>query len=843
MVGVMSPVDNGQGARQEERTGRDAVASATVRRRRAHLEIRDVTKFYGTTRALHRIHLSIYPGEVIGLVGSNGAGKSTLMKTITGVVQPTEGDVVVDGEAAGRYDVRAAQVAGVSCVYQELSLCTNLSVYENFIVHYAGDSQFRGKGWRRRAIRFANDSLERVFPGHRIDVTKPVEEYSLAQRQMIEIARASVSDRLRVLILDEPTSSLTSDRIQQLHDFMQTLTEKGVAIIYVSHKLEEIGRVSHRIVVMRNGERIWEGDAENVGTEDLIHHLGGEAAAGRGSAGEAAGGATAIDVQNVTTKELAGISMHVKEGEIVGISGLEGSGQKALLHAIFEAGRGRVPGVNMQKKVAFVSGDRQREGIFPLWSIADNMLISSMHNVSRFGLLSARQERHYARYWFDRLKFKAENESANITSLSGGNQQKALIARGLASEADVILLDDPTRGVDIGTKQEIYRLMQEAKANGKSVVWYSTEDAEMEQCDRVYVMKAGRVAGELRGGDITIANIVHTSFEGGSLEPTAAANDRDNQRGALSGIALNLLSARSMLPILTLVILLGLNAAYNANSVSYMGITFLVGAAIPLVFAALAQMFLTLAGDIDLGIGSAIGFANVVVAAVVMNHAGIGLLACAGIVAGYAAVGVLVHRRQIPSIIVTLGMSFVWLGIALLVQPTPGGAAPSWLTAFYNFAVPGVPMPVLIAAAAALITYWIVKRSKYGVILRGFGNHPAAVSQAGWSHLAARVALYAMAGACVVLAGFATTAISHGSDVNASSSFTLMSIATIILGGCAFQGGRVEPIGVVCGAVAISLISSLLVFASVSTDFQSAAVGLVLLASLAANLLIPKRGR
>ncbi|WP_338043534.1 ATP-binding cassette domain-containing protein [Paenibacillus hamazuiensis] len=717
-------------------------------------------------------------------------------------------------------------------------------MYENFMVTHFDGPDFKDGNWRRKAKTFARQSLDEVFPDHRIDVSKTVEHYSLAERQMIEIARAMSTHNLKVLILDEPTSSLTMDRIKQLHDYMRHLCGKGVSIIYVSHKLEEIKQVSNRVVLMKNGEQTWEGQSAEISTADLIKHLGGNVSEkGRITRETSKSAEQVIAVNHLDTRHLREVNMEVRQGEIVGIAGLEGSGQKQLLNELYNAAMGRKrTGIQINKSVAFISGDRQTEGIFHLWDISDNMLISGLQQVTRWGIIQRDKAEALAQEWFQKLKFKAESKHAAITALSGGNQQKALIARGIASQADIILLDDPTRGVDIETKQEIYRLLHEAKASGKSIVLYSTEDAEMEQCDRVYVMRSGRVVRELVDSDITPGNIVQASFEeskeNGSISKTAV---RDVNDKAAFHFLKELGGSRSTLPLVTLLVLLGLNAAFNINTVSYMGINLLVGAAIPLVFAALAQMFITLAGDIDLGIGSALGLANVLAATLLADNPVIGIAACILLTGAYAAMGTLIHIRKIPSIVVTLGTSFLWLGIALLIQPTPGGTAPEWLTGLFSLPVPVVPMPACICIVAAAATFWIVKRSRYGVILRGFGNHPEAVSHAGWSHLGARVTLYTMAGVCVILAGLAATAISHGSDVNASSTFTLTSIATIILGGCAFAGGIVEPIGVVGGAVAISLISSLLVFSSISTDFQSAAVGIVLLAALAANLVIRKR--
>jgi ribose transport system ATP-binding protein len=810
------------------------------------LELKGISKYFGVTRAINNMDFAISKGEIVGLVGPNGAGKTTLMKIMTGVYAPSVGSIRIDDKEipTENYDIKLARAHGVACVYQELSLCDNLNVFENFMaVHHR---RFNNRKWRNNARQFAEEALKMIFPDYDIDVSRNIEDFALGQQQMVEIARAISFDGLRVLILDEPTSSLTFDRIEQLHAAIRRLSSQGVSIIYVSHKLEEIKQITNRIVVMKNGECVQNVSSADISTVELIKHLGGNTAIGiQTRQNDKQNTVPVITVTDLVTKQLSHINMEVRQGEIIGLAGLGGSGQKALLHEIFRAGRKkRDGGIYLEKRACFISGDRQCEGIFRLWSIYDNILVSGLNQVSKWGLINLKNADSLVSEWFQKLKFKAESEHAPITSLSGGNQQKALIARGIASQADVILLDDPTRGVDIETKQEIYRLLREAKENGKTIVWNSTEDVEMELCDRVYVMRSGAIVQELVGDSISVGNIVKASFEDKKKAEVKASNnlkslaiDNLQGKGSLSRFFKLASTNRSMIPLVTFVVILALNAFFNINSVSYRGIDFLFGAAVPLVFIALGQMFITLAGDIDMGIGAAVGLINVLIATKMVQSPISGLIWCILFVLGYAAMGALIHVRRIPAIIVTLGASFVWLGIALLIQPIPGGASPEWLTKFYNFSVPFVPLPIFICCAAAMITFWFVKRSRYGVILRGIGNNPEAISNAGWSYFWARVTLYSTAGVCVVMAGMALTAICNGSDANATASFTLNSVATIVLGGCEFSGGIGEPVGVVGGALAISLISSLLAFLSVSTNFQSSVVGCILVAALTVRSL------
>ena len=814
------------------------------------LELQHVHKYFGVTHALQGVTIKIQPGEVVGLVGPNGAGKSTLMNIITGVFPPASGSIRMNGREIPlkEYNTLEARQIGISCAYQELSLCTNLSVYENFAVSNLAHnikSFFTRNKWRARGKKTAVAMLDRVFLESGINVDDIVGDLTLAQQQMLEVARAMSFDNLRVLILDEPTSSLSSDRIDQLHAAIRKMPSQGVSVFYVSHKIDEIKKITDRVIILKNGLNTWEGLAETTSTEELVKNLGGTVVSERREKGAETGGTGSIvEVTYLTTEHLDQVSMNLKPGEVVGLTGLAGSGQKQLLREIFHTGMGHgKPGIKIGRSVSFISGDRQTEGTFRLSNIADNILISSLDQLTRLGLISGKHFDKLANYWFEKLNFKAEGIRTPITELSGGSQQKALIARGLASKSDILLLDDLTRGVDIETKQGIYRLIREARRDGKAILWHSTEDLEMEECDRVYVMRNGTIVEELAGDDVTVENIVGASFKEEERERSTRPGLETEKKGGspVAARIRELLANRSTLPIILFVVMLFLNGLLNSNSVSYTGIDFLFGTAMPLVFVVIAQMFIVIAGDIDLSLGSAVGLINVISATYMVRQAGIGFLLCLAFIVCYILMGALIHLRKIPAIIATLAASFIWLGIAMIIQPTPGGSCPVWLQNIYGFKVPLVPLPVFFCIVAAIIPFWLLRYSRYGVVLRGVGSNPKAIVNAGWSYFTAHVTFYALSAVFIVLAGLSTTALSYGSDANASSALTLTSVAAIIIGGCEFTGGIGEPVSVVAGALALSLISSLLAFISVDSRYQTAVVGFVLIAALAVKLLIRKK--
>ena len=797
-----------------------------------YLSLKNIDRFFGITKALQGVNLDIYEGEVIGLIGPNGAGKSTMMKILTGVLPRTAGEILYQGQPQENYNARFAKQIGINCAYQDLSLCTNLSVFENFAMLNVSHGFAPSAGWRKKAQKEAKALLEKYFPGNGIDVSKPIESLSLTDRQVVEICKTLMAEDLKVLILDEPTSALSSDKAAQLHAVVKELSAKGIAVIYISHKLDEIRIVSDRINILTNGKNNGEFFTDSITQEQLVEKMGGVSEKKEKSVRDFGGQPDMIHITDYSDRNLSSISMNLKKGEIVGISGLAGSGQQELLHLIFGCRNKARPGVSINGTVAYVSGDRASEGVFPFWHIMNNILIANLDRVKGKLLIDKKKASDSAQEWYDKLKFRAEGIESNIMSLSGGNQQKALIARGIASEADIILLNDPTAGVDIGTKQDIYALLEEIRNMGKSVILFSTEDAEMEICDRVYIMRDGCITGELAGADITVPNIVQKAFvESGRKR---AEETRQSAIGQL-------LTARWMLPMLTLILIFGANVYLNPKMATYAGLKMKINTALPLVLAALGQMFIVMCGDVDMGNGYSIGLVNCIVAILLTGNPFIGIIGLLLFVGVYMGMAVLIHMRRIPAIVVTMGMQFVWYGLALLIAPTPGGSCPAWIKNFLKLQTPLVPQPILLAALAGILSWLLLYRCRYGIVLRGIGNNAQSVERSGWSRLLAKVVAYMVSGIFVVLAGMVYTSVCNSADANSSVNFNMMSIATVILGGCEMTGGMPVPIGVVMAAIAMNLINTLLTALKMNSNYQTAVIGLILLGVLALKYVLHRR--
>jgi ribose transport system ATP-binding protein len=516
-----------------------------------------ISKTFGQVKALSGIDFEFRSGECVGIAGHNGAGKSTLMAILAGVFPQDQGVLVIDSQPAVGYDANAARAAGIRCVFQELSLCANLSVAENMcIVH----PELKGRGWRRRATTLMLEQLDTIFPGHGLKGHELVADLTLTQRQMVEIARGFtvVSAPVELVILDEPTSSLDAHTADQLLVFIRAAARRGIASILISHMLGEIERVADRVMVMRDGMLAGVLPREGLTQDAIIRAMGQH-----------------VDVENApaearkrfeTEQGTIGrfewnlgpggrLKIDAMRGEVIGFAGLAGQGQTDALLAIFDAATRR----RAHQRVAFVAGDRARDGIFPLWSIAQNLDIrwlfggldeaardagangsargrpkdgaergternaegsternptSSGRNAGRARLmLDRRAIRELVQTWRERIGIRGAPMNAGILSLSGGNQQKVLFARALASDADLILMDDPTRGVDIGTKRDIYQLVRSEAAKGRTFIWYTTENDELAYCDRTYVFRLGRVTRVLDAEQCTEESLLAASFE------------------------------------------------------------------------------------------------------------------------------------------------------------------------------------------------------------------------------------------------------------------------------------------------------------------------------------------
>ena len=470
------------------------------------LRIRGVAKRFGPTVALGGVSLEVAPGEVHALIGENGAGKSTLMKVLSGAHQPDAGSLLLDGQPFKPSDPLHARNSGVAMIYQELNLAPDLSVEENMLL----GTEPQTMGWLRRGERrrLAKRALEEIGQPD-LPLDAPVRSLTIAQQQLVEIARALVGEP-RVLIMDEPTSSLTRLDTENLFAVIERMSQRGVSVIYISHFLEECQRVASRFTVLRDGRSVGSGAMAGASLDEIIQLMVGRTVDEIYPHTSRAIGEPVLELRGVAgLVKPSRVDLTLRAGEIVGLFGLVGAGRTETLRAVFGLDRlakGSVsvfsheatrstPAKRLANGVGLLSEDRKEEGLLLGRSIADNLTLTRLVPVTRLGIVNSSAQAAAAGKWMDRLDVKALDAAQPVGELSGGNQQKIALGRLLHHEANILLLDEPTRGIDVGSKAQIYRLMNDLAGRGKAVIFVSSYLPELlGVCDRIGVMCRGELS-------------------------------------------------------------------------------------------------------------------------------------------------------------------------------------------------------------------------------------------------------------------------------------------------------------------------------------------------------------
>ena len=504
--------------------------------------LRNVTKRFGGVTAVEGVDFDLRAGEVHALVGENGAGKSTLMKIVHGLYPPDEGTLEVGGEPVDFSSPRDAETAGIAMIPQELDLFPELSVTENLFVGRHRPRTRWGTLDRAAMRAEARDRLRSL--GVDLDVTTTVKRLSAANQQIVAIARALVGEA-RAVVMDEPTASLTDREVQQLFRIISDLTSGGVGVVYISHRLEEIFTISDRITVLRDGHHITTAPASELDAEELVRLMVGRPLNELFTRSPHDPGDVALEVSGLSRAgEFEEIDLVVRRSEIVGLSGLVGAGRSELAQSIFgirspESGEIKIDGeavkihspqAAMVRGIFYVPEERRSQGLILPFSIKNNITLSILDRISRFGFVP-RAERQTADRFARELAIRGAKVSDPVSRLSGGNQQKVVLAKSLAREPQILLLDEPTRGIDVGAKSEIYRLIDDLAKEGKAILLISSELEEvLSMSDRVVVMREGRITGEF---DRSEANqeAVMTAATGGENRPTPDGSGEEASQG------------------------------------------------------------------------------------------------------------------------------------------------------------------------------------------------------------------------------------------------------------------------------------------------------------------------
>lgn len=796
------------------------------------LELRGLSKSYGAVRALRSVSLSVAKGEVLAVCGENGAGKSTLNRILAGAVAPDEGSVVLDSAPLPFGDVRAAERAGVVMVHQEAATFLDLTAAEN---HGLMDEPTTGNGvWldRKEMTKRATASLDTL--GEDFDVANRLADLSPAQRQMVALARAT-SQSCQVLILDEPTASLSARECESLFRAVKNLAAQGVTVLYVTHRLDEVFVLADRIAVLRDGELVSVVETAATSRDELVRLMVGRELQVPESRGTQTG-EVALNVEGLTREgEFQDVSFSVRRGEIVALAGLVGAGRSELVQCIFGLVKPSAGRVSIVGKLALVPEDRQHQGLHLPFSVRENIAMASL----RPSRIAAREEQETAEAIMTHLKIKAPGKESNVASLSGGNQQKTLLGKWAASSPDILILDEPTRGVDVGSKAQIHQMVKDWASEGKAVVVVSSEMEEVLALgDRIVVLSEGRVTGELSREGASSEAVLQLALPSGGHESRVRGGRRGVPREAVVALLLALL-------------FVGVSAV-NPAFASAQNINDMLIKIAPVAAVGAMMTLLIASREIDISIGSMMGFVAALLG--VMTSASrfglpvaLGILIClvAGVLGGVLN-GFLTAVCRIPSIIVTLGMLSVWRGATELLL---GGkwivGLPPQLREIGTGSCAGLANPIWLAIAVVLSALWIARRTPFGLRVAALGSNPEAARLRGVNGVRLKLAVFALVGLSVGIAAIFSSTQLDVIESGFGLGFELAVIAAVVVGGTSILGGRTSVLGTVLGASLLGVVSTALIFLKLgeaATYWERAIQGGLILIAVAGDQFRRLRG-
>lgn len=818
----------------------------------AALEAVGLSKQYGPVMALKEMSLTVQAGEIRALVGENGSGKSTFVGIVSGTVLPTTGTVTVSDRRLHKHLPVESQNAGVFTVFQDGSLLNELTVAQNL---YIGTPQGQRPKfnevfqWAR--ARLADYDLE-------LNPLMKVAQLAPGDRQLLEIVRA-VMARPRVLLLDESTSALDAAGVDRVLELMRVAADQGAGVLFVTHRLSEVFRVADTVSILRDGSFIDTLVASETSPAEIVDLMAGVKISmefpDRRELDPAA--AVVLTADRIGGDRFGPVGLELRRGEILGIAGADGNGQAQLLRGLAGLGLGsgdlRVgdkPIKNYQQATAnhvvFLSGDRKQESLFQSLTIQENLTAGVLGRISTAGFTRFGAERGFVREQIEKFGIRLGSPSHLPSSLSGGNQQKIAISRALATEPQVFLVDEPTQGVDVRSRMDIYRMLRACADAGNAVVIVSSDASELAGvADRIVVMSRGQIIDELPGIGSSETSIVKAfavesrAHDDGEVLSTKlmkieASGDSKVPRWLRNGetIRLGILA-------LFIVLIGAFAASVNPSFLTEIGLKNILVIATPLAAVAVAQYFVLLVGGIDVSVGATMSLSVVVISFVVQSGgvfqsillAFLASLAC-GLLVGLVNAW-LVEKMRLSAVIATIATLGIVSGIALALRPTPKGMIGFETMSALTAAVGILPIPLLFIVLIAVAGDLLLRRTGMGMRVRAVGMNGLYADRLGIRSNLVRGGAYVLCGLLASLAGvFLAGQVGIG-DATVGDTYTLLAIAAPVIGGASLLGGRGTLVGVILGSLLLGLAMTLSVVLRISQGANLVFIGVVTLIAMA----------
>jgi rhamnose transport system ATP-binding protein len=843
------------------------------------LGLRNATKVFGGTVALKDVSLDLRSGEVLALLGENGAGKSTCVKLLSGLYRPDQGEIILDGVPTELTSPLDAFRRGISVVHQHPGLFGDLSVAENVFVGHMPLDKFRRLD-HAAMQRQAAELLDVV--GLDCDPSVPLNRLRSSEQQLVEIARA-LSAEARVLILDEPTAALSQREVERLFLVIQQLRTRQVAMMFVSHRMEEIYRLSDRVTVLRDGHHVATEPVSSMSRDRAVQLMVGRSLSGMYPARDPQPGEIFFEVSALGLGDVfANVSFVVRTGEILGLGGLVGSGRTEIARVIFgidqpTQGTMRLAGTPiafhspseaMAAGIAYLSEDRLGQSLVMDQAILSNATLPTIERATVAGLISATKELALVQPDLKRMKLRFRSYDQPVKTLSGGNQQKVVVAKWLATRPRLLILDEPTQGVDVQTKAEVHSLIADLAKSGMAIILISSELPELiGMSDRILVLREGQVMDEMSRADATPERVLKAATDAAgengasghsnkhlAATPILPARQEPSSRKSLNLLVSpirRLLLKREFGLVAAMAAVVIPVAAINPRMLSGPNVTALSMDAALLIIVAVAQMLVLLTRNIDLSVASVIGLSAYGAATTLHAHPDLNVFAGLAVASGIGLLcglvnGAVVTIGRVPAIVVTLGTLSVFRGIDSLwtggKQISADQVPQAWLD-LTTGRVAGVPGLVFIAAGVLLVTAFVLRSMPLGRELYAIGSNPDGAELIGIPVKRRVLGAFAVAG---LLAGFdgGLWASRYATiDARVATGFELTVIACVVVGGVAIRGGAGTVLGITLGALTLLIIRNGLILIRVDPLWLEGVYGLVILGAVTINLIVTRRSQ